>query len=1110
MTAYQRIRHKPYGHPVFEFGEAVHYKIPKPHIGPGLFKYDSSWDMGIYLGTRTRSGEYIVSDAKGIHKVRTIKRFPPDQRWNTNMINAIRGVPWDFQWDSPSEPPGDANLIPIAADSGEKLPDPLAEGGSDAADHEDVRDFKIFRTDLEDPRFGYTPDCPGCLAARAKARQRPHSMTCRQRLRKLFSEQPDKQNRVNKANDRISNKNRHDEDDQDLFSERNIEIAFKAKEAHDAKMAVDEASKEAAPADSSVIPIVEADADLFMDGPVEDADMPVGMLAQLAIEYIKYGHHVSEIYSPLRVNRAATKIGLKPGFSLDLTETDPYDGMPWDFSKEEKRARARKRVVSEKPFLLVGSPPCTAFSTLFQSNVTRMHPDKVRQIVEDGMMHLRFCIELYRIQLDAGRFFLHEHPWSASSWRTAEMQELLQDPRVTKVRGNMCRYNMKITDSDGTALVCKKTGWISNSKLILEELNLQCTNTGGPNDHRHADLQNGRAKLAQVYPEKLCLAILKGLRKELIKCGAMYVGEIGTICEDQSEKAFQNTLARVGAGGQYFDDVTGKPLDPELVRAGRLDEKAGVLKHKVFDKVPLSECFQETGKPPLDSRWLDINKGDEQNPDVRCRWVGMEFNRKNAHLQEGLFAATPPLEAKKVLISQAASQRNHNQCKKLGFIDIRKAYFHAPARRKLYVKLPPEFLEPGEAGQVCGRLNYSLYGTRDAASNWEEHYGQVLVSLGFTQGVSSPCIFYHKERDISTVVHGDDFTSLATEGQLIWMRDELSKQFTIKDRGIMGPDKHDIKEIRLLNRIIAWEHDAIRYEADQRHAEILTKSLQLDNAKGVETPGVVDHSRPDGDELESEALDSSDTTAYRACAARCNFLGLDRPDLQFAAKEVSRSMANPKQSDVASLKRLGRYVKKYPRAVFKFKFQASPTKIRIFSDTNWAGCLKTRKSTQGGVVMLGQHCVKTWSSTQGIISLSSGEAEYYGVVKAASVGLGLKAMLKDMGIQAELEVLTDATAAKGIASRRGLGSTRHIDVHYLWVQERIANKDLVLSKVWGHDNPADLLTKYLDSKTMKRHMALFGFEYMEGRSAEAPVLSHISAAHALRRKQKKNTASNFQ
>ena len=142
--------------------------------------------------------------------------------------------------------------------------------------------------------------------------------------------------------------------------------------------------------------------------------------------------------------------------------------------------------------------------------------------------------------------------------------------------------------------------------------------------------------------------------------------------------------------------------------------------------------------------------------------------------------------------------------------------------------------------------------------------------------------------------------------------------------------------------------------------------------------------------------------------------------------------------------------------------------------------------------MLGGCCIETWSSTQSLIALSSGEAEYYGVVKAASVALGTQAMLKDMGLEVPIEIMTDASAAKGIASRRGLGKTRHIQVHYLWVQERVGNGDFKLCKVWGGENPADLLTKYLNRDAMVRSLQLYGLKYVEGRADSAPTIGHIA------------------
>ena len=349
---------------------------------------------------------------------------------------------------------------------------------------------------------------------------------------------------------------------------------------------------------------------------------------------------------------------------------------------------------------------------------------------------------------------------------------------------------------------------------------------------------------------------------------------------------------------------------------------------------------------------------------------------------------------------------------------------------------------------------------------------------------------------MTTVVHGDDFTTLATETDQQWFAAELKKRFSIKERGIMGPDSHDIKEIRLLNRVIGWEKDHIRWEADQRHGEILIESLSLKDAHGVQTPGIKENDKTVG-ENDSDLLAPEDATAYRAGAARCNFLALDRPDIQFAAKEVSRSMAAPTVGDVPKLKRLARYLKQFPRAVFKFQFQAPQNNIRIYADTDWAGCIKTRKSTQGGIVLIGNNCLKNWSSTQANIALSSAEAEYYGIVKAASIGLGLRSMFADMQVKFKLEILTDASAAKGIASRRGLGKVRHLEVHYLWVQDHVASGNFILRKVWGKENPADLLTKYLDFQSIQKFTKLVGLENEEGRAAAAPTVGGIFSSRRL-------------
>ena len=158
------------------------------------------------------------------------------------------------------------------------------------------------------------------------------------------------------------------------------------------------------------------------------------------------------------------------------------------------------------------------------------------------------------------------------------------------------------------------------------------------------------------------------------------------------------------------------------------------------------------------------------------------------------------------------------------------------------------------------------------------------------------------------------------------------------------------------------------------------------------------------------------------------------------------------------LKRLVRYLVTRPRLVWRFDYEKAATHLDVFSDTDFGGCLRTRRSTSGGVARAGTHVLKCWSKTQSTVALSSAEAELSGVCQAAGEGLGLQAIWRDLGRDLKLRVHSDASAAIGICRRRGLGRVRHLAVADLWIQDRLRTHDFELVKVLGSDNPADMLT----------------------------------------------------
>jgi len=142
--------------------------------------------------------------------------------------------------------------------------------------------------------------------------------------------------------------------------------------------------------------------------------------------------------------------------------------------------------------------------------------------------------------------------------------------------------------------------------------------------------------------------------------------------------------------------------------------------------------------------------------------------------------------------------------------------------------------------------------------------------------------------------------------------------------------------------------------------------------------------------------------------------------------------------------------------------------------------------------MLGHHLIKSWSSTQQVIALSSGEAELYSLTKGAAQTLGLIAMAKGLGVTMDGTLHTDASAALGIIAREGLGKLRHVKVQYLWIQDRIRGGDLTAQKVAGVDNPADLLTKYLAAQDIIRHAENIGHTLHDTRAEMMPALVKCS------------------
>ena len=137
--------------------------------------------------------------------------------------------------------------------------------------------------------------------------------------------------------------------------------------------------------------------------------------------------------------------------------------------------------------------------------------------------------------------------------------------------------------------------------------------------------------------------------------------------------------------------------------------------------------------------------------------------------------------------------------------------------------------------------------------------------------------------------------------------------------------------------------------------------------------------------------------------------------------------------------------------------------------------------------MRGGHLLNHWSSTQQTVALSSGEAELKGIVKGVAEGIGMHNIAKDLSIYYDVHLYTDSSVAMGMVARKGMGKVRHIEVSELWIQDAVRNKVLTVNKAKGDDNPADILTKYIEQGKIHQHCHGMRLVPEGGRPDSAPA-----------------------
>ena len=146
-------------------------------------------------------------------------------------------------------------------------------------------------------------------------------------------------------------------------------------------------------------------------------------------------------------------------------------------------------------------------------------------------------------------------------------------------------------------------------------------------------------------------------------------------------------------------------------------------------------------------------------------------------------------------------------------------------------------------------------------------------------------------------------------------------------------------------------------------------------------------------------------------------MSIDRPSLQFAMSVVMSGMSEPKVVHQLQVVRVARYVLQHPGETWLFGYQADPKTLYVYTDTDWSADELIRKCVSCTVERYGSLMIDCSVAKQSLVALSSGEVEFYGIVRAVATSKQTSQILEQIGMQSEVTIASDSSAARSRQER---------------------------------------------------------------------------------------------
>ena len=316
-------------------------------------------------------------------------------------------------------------------------------------------------------------------------------------------------------------------------------------------------------------------------------------------------------------------------------------------------------------------------------------------------------------------------------------------------------------------------------------------------------------------------------------------------------------------------------------------------------------------------------------------------------------------------------------------LDVHTAFLNGKLDEDIYMCQPEGFVVKGQEGMVC-HLHRSLYGHKQSLRCWNKELSCHLLKTGFQRSKADPFVYFQWKDGHFNIYVDDLILVVDLLKDLLRTKEELSSSFKMKDLGLL----------RYCLGIVCVQEDGCIRINQRPYIDNLVKRFRLTNAFEVSTPADACVKLVADDEVSQPA----DPRLFQQIVGCLQYAaGGIRPDIAYAVSTIAKFCHQPTGLHMTAAKRVPHYLKQTRDLNLRY-VKNTPKAIIRYSDADWAGDVKDRRSTSRNVFLLGGGAI-TWSSQkQSSVALSTVEAKFMALCVATQEAIWLRQLEEELGV----------------------------------------------------------------------------------------------------------------